>query len=286
MNVLKVDSFHTMHGIQKKRKAFPILGQGLLYVAICTFLACNNLTLLHHPTATEPTKGPELTLPYKTILTDRSNNDARLPLIVAMHGLGGTPEDMVRTLSDLEVPARVIAPYGLFPFGMQGGASWYANAIPSRTSDPQLIAEDMNYAADKLAHFISKLMQHYPQAGTPIVTGYSQGGMLTYALSVRYPHLVSKAIPVAGFIPATILPHQSVTSGPYPKVEALHGYNDKVVPFDADLDGIEALNFLGQKAVLYRFNNTGHFMSKRMFDAYLIVIDRAVASQSPQWEWD
>jgi phospholipase/carboxylesterase len=275
-----------MHQNKETEKSFQILGRGLLFALVCSLSACNNLTLLHHPNAAQNIKIPELPLPYKTILTDRSVNDARLPLIIAMHGLGGTPDDMVRTLSDLEVPARVIAPYGLFPFGMQGGASWYANAIPSRTSDPQLIAEDMNYAADKLAHFISKLMEHYPEAGTPIITGYSQGGMLTYALSVRYPHLVSKAIPGAGFIPATILPQQSVTLGPYPKVEALHGYNDKVVPFDADLDGIEALNFLGQKAVLYRFNNTGHFMSKRMFDAYLIVVDRAVASQSPQWEWD
>ena len=275
-----------MHQNKEEKKSFQSLGQGLLLTLVCSLLACNNLTLLHHPNAAQKMKSPELPLPYKTVLTDRSENDARLPLIIAMHGLGGTPDDMVRTLSDLEVPARVIAPYGLFPFGMQGGASWYANAIPSRTSDPQIIAEDMNYAADKLAHFISKLMAHYPEAGTPIITGYSQGGMLTYALSVRYPHLVSKAIPVAGFIPATILPQQSITLGPYPKVEALHGYNDKVVPFDADLDGIEALNFLGQKAVLYRFNNTGHFMSKRMFDAYLIVVDRAVASQSPQWEWD
>jgi phospholipase/carboxylesterase len=275
-----------MHRKVKDQKSNPRMGLALLCAALCTWAACNNLTLLHHPNSEQNTKAPDLTLPYKTVLTDRSNNDARLPLIIAMHGLGGTPDDMIRTLSDLEVPARVFAPYGLFPFGMQGGASWYANAIPSRTSDPQLIAEDMNYAADKLAQFISKAMKHYPEAGTPIVTGYSQGGMLTYALSVRYPHLVSSAIPVAGFIPATILPEQSIASGPYPKVEALHGYNDKIVPFDADLDGIEALNFLGQKAVLYRFNDTGHFMTQRMFNAYLIVVDRAVATQSPESEWD
>ena len=200
-----------MHPNKEEKKSFQILGQGLLLTLVYSLLACNNLTLLHRPTAAQKMKSPELPLPYKTVLTDRSENEARLPLIIAMHGLGGTPDDMVRTLSDLEVPARVIAPYGLFPFGMQGGASWYANAIPSRTSDPQIIAEDMNYAADKLAHFISKLMAHYPEAGTPIITGYSQGGMLTYALSVRYPHLVSKAIPVAGFIPATILPQQNFT---------------------------------------------------------------------------
>ena len=155
-----------------------------------------------------------------------------------------------------------------------------------RGSDPQLIAEDMNYAADKLALFISGLMKAYPEAGAPIVTGYSQGGMLTYALTANYPHLVSNAIPVAGFMPATILPRQSNALGPYPKVEALHGYNDKVVPFDADLDGIDALNFFGQKAVLYRFNDTGHFMSRRMFDAYLIVVDRAIAKLSPDWSID
>ena len=252
---------------------------------ILSFLACNNLTHLHKPTAHKETH-IELPLPYKTLITTGDKNDPRLPLIVAMHGLGGTPEDMTRTLAALEVPARVIAPYGLFPFGMQGGASWYANAIPSRTSDPHLIAEDMNYAADKLAHFITALMRHYPDAGAPIITGYSQGGMLTYALSVKYPHLVSNSIPVAGFMPTTILPQQSTILGPYPKVEALHGYNDKVVPFDADLDGIEALNFLGQKAVLYRFNDTGHFMSKRMFNAYLIVVDRAIAKLNPEWDLD
>ena len=147
-----------MHRKIKDQRLNPRMGLGLLCAAVCTWVACNNLALLHHPDSEQKTDTPELSLPYKTVLTDRSNNNARLPLIIAMHGLGGTPDDMIRTLSDLEVPARVIAPYGLFPFGMQGGASWYANAIPSRTSDPQLIAEDMNYAADKLAQFISKAM--------------------------------------------------------------------------------------------------------------------------------
>ena len=73
------------------------------------------------------------------------------------------------------------------------------------------------------------------------------------------------------------MPQQSLAVGS--SIKALHGYNDKIVPFEADLDSVEALNYLGQKPVLYKFNNTGHFMSQRMFDAYLLVLDRtAVAS--------
>ena len=124
---------------------------GVVGAFVLSLCACNNLTHLHKPSSAQNKDSLLLTLPYKTIVTNSEKNDPRLPLIVALHGLGGTPEDMTRTLAALEVPARIIAPYGLFPFGMQGGASWYANAILSRTSDPQLIAEDMNYAADKLA---------------------------------------------------------------------------------------------------------------------------------------
>ncbi|MBL92090.1 MAG: hypothetical protein CMH56_09820 [Myxococcales bacterium] len=267
-------------------KARLSLLSALLMTALGVTLGCNNLTSLHQPSIKRHLDGPILSLPYKMILTDERNNDQRLPIVVAFHGLGGNPDEMVRALAAMEVPARIIAPHGLFPFGMQGGASWYANAIPSRTSDPHLMAEDMNYAADMLAHFVNQLMAHYDEAGKPIITGYSQGGMLTYALSVRYPHLIGSAIPVAGFMPSTLMPQQSLAVGSYPKFEALHGYNDKIVPFEADLDSVETLNYLGQKAVLYKFNNTGHFMSQRMFDAYLLVLDRTAVALNPDLEWE
>lgn len=265
--------------------AVTLLGAGMVACLGLT-LGCNNLTNLHQPSTKRQLDGPLLSLPYKMTLTDERNNDPRLPIVVAFHGLGGNPDEMIRALSSMEVPARIIAPHGLFPFGMQGGASWYANAIPSRTSDPHLMAEDMNYAADMLAHFVNQLMAHYDEAGKPVITGYSQGGMLTYALSVRYPNLMGGSIPVAGFMPSTLIPQQSLAVGSYPKVEALHGYNDKIVPFEADLDSIEALNYLGQKAVLYKFNNTGHFMSQRMFDAYLLVLDRTVVAMNPDLQWE
>ena len=249
-------------------------------------LGCSNLNTLHQPSTANSLEGPALSLPYKMILTDPKTNDPRLPIVVALHGLGGSPEEMIKALSDLEVPARVIAPHGLFPFGMQGGSSWYANAIPSRTSDPHLMAKDMNYAADVLAHFINQLTAYYDEAGKPLITGYSQGGMLTYALSMRHPELTGNAVPVAGFMPSTLMPRQSLARGAYPKFEALHGYNDKVVPFEADLDNVESLNYLGQKAVLYRFNNTGHFMSNRMFEAYLLILDRSVAALNPLLAWE
>ena len=184
---------------------------GAFVLSLCT---CNNLTHLHKPSSAQNKDSLLLTLPYKTIVTNSEKNDPRLPLIVALHGLelwhtGGYDKNFSR----IKRFQRVLShPTACFPSACKAvplGMPMQFHRGPATRSLP-----NMNYAADKLALFISGLMKAYPEAGAPIVTGYSQGGMLTYALTANYPHLVSNAIPVAGFMPATILPRQSNALGP------------------------------------------------------------------------
>jgi phospholipase/carboxylesterase len=183
----------------------------------------------------------------------------RLPLLVALHGIGDRPESFAALFRDLPVPARVMVPEALERY--HDGFSWFP--IDLWKPDPAHVADGVRLAGDVLGRSIERWLRERPTRGKPVVVGYSQGGMLTFELAVHHPELVQIAIAAAGWLPPPLWPTVRPVA-PSPPIIALHGEDDELLPIQPTRDSVAALVRLGYPVELVPFAHTAHRMSPEM----------------------
>lgn len=190
----------------------------------------------------------------------RPGPDAQLPMLIAIHGLGDTPENFQHVISDLPVTVRVIIPRGLDP--VDDGFSWFP--LRARSQDVAGLSKGISSAADRLARLIAELQRSRPTTGRPVVTGFSQGGMLSFALAVYHPEVIAMAVPVSGWLPPPLWPSALPERRPLPKIVALHGEADAAVKFIPTREAVEHLEKLGWPAILKPYPEVGHAIPPKM----------------------
>jgi phospholipase/carboxylesterase len=212
---------------------------------------------------------------YLERLTGGARKGERLPLVVAVHGFGDRPEAFVDLFADLGAKARLIVPFGLEPYGE--GFSWFPIGA---LDDPPRLAEGTGRAADRLAAMIEAVVKARPTAGKPIVTGFSQGGMLSYTLAVRHPEVVGAAFPVGGLIALPLVPASWPTVAERPSILAFHGDADRRVPVARDRETVARLAAIGFDAKLREHPGVGHAIPPPMRAELLAALADAVVRAS------
>lgn len=225
-------------------------------------------------------------LHYLEIVTGRGDPSAALPMLVAIHGLGDRPESFSHLLDAFPEPARVILPRGIDDF--EGGFSWF----PTRARDPDVdkLAAGVGDAADVIAKGLAVLSKERPTKGKPIVTGFSQGGMLTFALAIHHPDVVGYAVPVGGWLPPPLWPDangSAVAPSGAPTVVALHGTADAAVRYEPTKEAVDALAILEFPVTLKTYEGVPHAIPPLVHrDLTDLLVDavQAAASQPEQPE--
>ena len=194
----------------------------------------------------------------------------RVPLVVAIHGLGDSPQGFKGLVEGFPERAHFVIPAGGLPWG--DGFAWW----PIRGAiDEKNMAAGIEAAADRLADALAKWQQG-PVAGKPIVTGFSQGGMLSFALGAKYPAMVGEAIPIAGLLPPSMLPPAWPAGAPMPRFVALHGDADQRVPYSLGKKSVELLQGLGVPAELRSYPRMAHVISADMRRDLWLLLQAAV----------
>lgn len=177
-----------------------------------------------------------------------------LPMIIAIHGLGDQPERFGAWLEGVDFKARLILPRGLDAYG--SGYTWFPLSPPgSGGPDPAKV----NAAADGIAALVRRLVAERPTSGRPVVLGFSQGGMLTFALAARHPELFAAALPIAGAPVGELpLPSQGVP------LVAFHGEADTRIAPERAKGWVEALRGAGQEAEIRLYPGLGHQISGQL----------------------
>jgi phospholipase/carboxylesterase len=183
----------------------------------------------------------------------------RLPLIIALHGLGDSPENFIGLYTEMGLRVRVAAAAGLDRYG--DGYSWF----PSRAGTPHAAwVAGIRRAADAVIPEIRRVARENPTCGLPIVTGFSQGGMLSYAIVARPDGGVFAALPIGGLLPRELWPAARDIGGLLPAVHAFHGTADERVPFASDREANEAFRAVGYPAELHEYAGVGHTITPGM----------------------
>jgi phospholipase/carboxylesterase len=227
------------------------------------------------PPAGEPgstTRGELAGVHYLEHMTGGARPDERVPMIVVLHPMDGDPADFL-LLRRYTRRARVILPYG-HPSGNM--YYWYDSARED-VAAPLVTRE-----ADRLAAALAALVAARTTVGRPIVTGFSQGGIMAFALAVTHPEALAAAFPISGLLPPSLYPSAALSSGPrpatLPPVVAFHGASDLAVPTRAARASVAELLRAGYTAELHEYAGVEHDTSAEEEGELLERIGRAAES--------
>jgi phospholipase/carboxylesterase len=218
--------------------------------------------------ATFPAARDEVHGGIRFLVLFRGGADDHAPLIVGMHGRGGSPERFSRVLQDYE--GRVEIALAQAPTRYGDGWSWLPGTHD--LNDSQFVVAFDN-AEKQLWQGISELA-----AGRRVfVTGFSQGGMLSYALAARHPREIAYAFPISGAAPPQFFPRNHEPAAP---VYALHGSSDEMIEVQLARDTVGAFRAEGAKAELHEFAGVGHDMPREVREDLLSHLRTAVEAEA------
>jgi phospholipase/carboxylesterase len=179
--------------------------------------------------------------------------DRQSPLLVALHGEGATPEAFANRLFP-ELPAgyQVALPQG----SIRSGAGWtWFDWAPGMSEDQ--LTDAIESTERRLWDGIAALAH----GRKVVVTGFSQGGVLTFALAADHPWEIPCAFPIAGFLPPGLVPTAGNTAAP---VYALHGTADRWVEIRRDRETVAGFRYFHNRAALREFPGVGHDITAAM----------------------
>ena len=212
----------------------------------------------------KPAPLPGAELDNVVILPEASKKSGKRA-VIAVHGLGDSPENFSLLFKDKTVPAEVLLPRAPTRHGR--GGSWFPVAIPVRTTPKDKLKSDVSAATTLLCQFIDS--QKYKRK--PVITGFSQGGILAFSVAVTCPEEIHAAVPVSGFLPLEIPKNKKI-----PPIFAFHGTNDKIVDFEWGKTTVKKLFDAKVDVKLYQFPGLDHFISEELHEQWFEVLSDLV----------
>ncbi|HVY47374.1 MAG TPA: alpha/beta hydrolase-fold protein [Minicystis sp.] len=214
-------------------------------------------------------------LRYLELVTGGARSEDPLPMVVAMHGHGQSPVHFVHHFEQDTARARYIVPFG--PTALNdGGYEWFPRVA---TTPARELAAIVPGVAHNVASAIQQILRVRPTVGKPVVVGFSQGAVMSYALAFFHGNMFSVACSMSGELPWPIFRASSAAPGPRPEVHGFHGDEDDVVKLKDDQHTIAELKRDGFAADLKVFAGVSHRLEPALADV-LRCVDRGVAEQA------
>jgi phospholipase/carboxylesterase len=194
---------------------------------------------------------------------------------LAVHGLGDRPEAFSRLFQDFPVAAHVYVLRAPRPY--HNGFDWFGVQV---SGPPDALAQAVRHAADGVAAIAVVLARDPRNAGLPVVTGFSQGGYVSFAMAALHPELIRAALPVAGSLPRPLWPTRA--SDNLPPIIAFHGVADPVVALAPTRELCDALRGQRFNATLTEYPDVGHQIAPAIFRDWQDALSAQLADTKPK----
>jgi phospholipase/carboxylesterase len=171
------------------------------------------------------TRHEDLSLHYVLSVPGSKPDDAEMPLVIVMHGLGADANDLAGLAPMLDGGYRFVFPNAPKPFepmpGYSFGWSWFDGFPPEGDSIVQ--------SRTKLLALIDELVKRYPTPeGKIAVTGFSQGGLMALDVGFRTKQKIAGIVVMSGAIDEADMP--DLRAQRELPVLLIHGTQDDMVP--------------------------------------------------------
>lgn len=161
------------------------------------------------------------------------------PLLVLLHGYGSDENDLFSFTPDLPQDWLVVsfrAPLST----MNGGFSWYD--IDFTNQEKFINVSQAEKSINLILSKIEEIKERYKINGNVNLCGFSQGGILSYAMALTYPQVFKKIVCLSAY------PEQKLLQNIKSKKELSHlyffishGVDDMVIPVEWGRKGRELL---------------------------------------------
>ncbi len=196
---------------------------------------------------------------YTTVQPEDVEKDAKLPMVVFLHGRADRPHVPRGSFLGIREPMRLIVPQAPEPLGE--GYTWLPASIRKGLT-PQIRAA-IHSRGLELVKFLFELMKVHPTRGLPIVIGFSQGGILAQFMGLHHPEVVGMVITMSSWFPPVMVP-EPMPHVTYPEFWAMHGTADGIIAYPRTERAVRTMQEKGFRVVLIRFDGVGHETSDGM----------------------
>jgi phospholipase/carboxylesterase len=210
-------------------------------------------------------------IPSVEFTTGGASPGDRLPLVIALHGYGDSPQGFATVFAGFTGRARVVLPHSDMPMGT--GYMWFELHGVGDSKDSPITAQ----MADAIMAFATNVAKNRPTAGKPIIAGFSQGGALAYTIAVRHPTAIAAAIPISGWFPRSLLPAARLSR--VPPVFSFHGDADSRVPVRMARHAKANLEAIGIPVTLRELPGVEHTIPADARSAIFEVLERLCEAQ-------
>lgn len=197
-------------------------------------------------------------------ITRPSSKSENAPLLIMLHGYGSDENDLFSFASELPDELFIVsarAPYAMQPFGN----AWYAINFDAQQNKWNDIEQAIS-SRDLISTFIDEICAEYPvDSDNVTLLGFSQGTILSYAVSLTYPQKVKNVIALSGYVSEDMLPEQ-LDKKSYSNLDfyCSHGSMDQVIPVDW---ARRAPKFLSELGIMNTYSEfpVGHGVAPQNF---------------------
>jgi phospholipase/carboxylesterase len=165
------------------------------------------------------------------------------PVLLLLHGTGGSPDDLLGLARELSPDSAVLAPAG--PVSEHGAPRWFR-----RLAEGVFDHEDVVKRAHQLADFVVEAREEYGFGGRRLVAvGFSNGANIAAAVALLRPEVVREAALFAAMSPVPEPPELDLSAS---RVFLANGERDPMAPLASTEELIGLLRERGADVVTQR----------------------------------
>ena len=152
------------------------------------------------------------------------------PLLILLHGYGSNELDLFSFANELPNSLVIVSLRAPYEMGY-GGYAWYDINLDSENNK----FSDLNQARESLKKITTTIdylkTKYSTNPNNTFLLGFSQGAILSYALSFNFPNKIQHVIALSGYLNTELIPKENIQ-----KVNTdyyiSHGTVDQVIPVD------------------------------------------------------
>ena len=165
---------------------------------------------------------------YLTVEPDDYDASLQYPLFILLHGFGANMQDLASLAPAINREGYVYAcPQAPMSFQIMPGMVGYGWT----PRGAEATAEDIRNAEDALDTFFVEIMEKYQVSpGNVILSGFSQGGGMTYRCGLRQPNLFAGLAVLSGTMPDPQSLRSRLPEARNQPLFVAHGTVDSVLP--------------------------------------------------------
>ena len=165
------------------------------------------------------------------------------PVLLLLHGTGGSPDDLLGLAHELAPGAATLAPAG--PVSEHGAARWFR-----RLEEGVFDHEDVVKRAHELADFVVEAREKYGFGDRRLVAvGFSNGANIAAAVALLRPEVVREAALFAAMSPVPDPPELDLSTS---RIFLANGEHDPMAPLASTEELIRLLRERGADVVTQR----------------------------------